>query len=112
MVRLAGWLFLAALIVGVAGLAVTTERASAQTVDLACVPGEVVAGVGTVTCALTVTDLPPPLSDFTLTLVATYNDVDDSGDPSPGDRVKCIDVTGTLPSGSPIEVSFCRPEVP
>ena len=112
MARLAAWLFLAAIVLGVAGLAVTTERASAQTLDLSCDNGGVVDGVGTVTCTLTVTDLPDPLSDFNLTIVATYNDVDGSGDASPGDQVKCIEVSGTAPDGSPIAASFCRPEVP
>ena len=33
------------------------------------------------------------------------------GAPSPGDQLQCITVTGTT-TGTPINVEFCRPEVP
>ena len=110
--KLIAALFLTAIVAAIAGLAVTTERAEALSIDLDCTPGPVVDGVGTVKCTLNVTDLPPPLQDFTLQIEATYNDRDNSGHPSHGDRLKCIHVSGSLPGGGTIDRTFCRPGVP
>lgn len=107
MTRIAMWLVLAAIVAGVAGFATTAGTASAADVNLDCEVGEVVDGVGTVTCNLDITDLPSPLDDFALQLEATYNDVDGDGAPSAGDQLKCITVTGQS-QGGPIEASFCR----
>lgn len=106
MMRIAAWLFLIGIIAGIGGLAATTDSASAAELNIDCTSGDVVDGVGTVSCTLTVADLPDPLTDFTLTLEATYNDVDGDGAPSPGDQFKCITVSGdTIPT-----TSFCRPD--
>ena len=116
MARLVTWLFLAAIVVGIAGLAVTTERASAQIpdgdrVDLSCEQTVDPTGAGTegtVACTLTVTDLPEPLADITLEIAITYIDVDGSGDPSAGDQLQCITVTL---DGAPL-LDFCRDGAP
>ncbi len=98
-------LFLAVVIVGIGGLA-ATDQASAQEMNIDCTVGEVVDGVGSVSCTLVVSDLPDPLTDFTLTLDATYNDVDGDGAPSAGDQFKCITVSGdSIPAQT-----FCRPD--
>jgi|FLYL01.1.fsa_nt_gi hypothetical protein len=112
MKRLFAFLFLAAVVVGVAGLAVQTETSSAAEIDLNCEQTADPTGEGTkgeVTCDLSITDLPDPLGDFSLTLVASYVDVDGSGDPSPGDQLQCVTVTGETASGQPINAEFCRP---
>jgi hypothetical protein len=101
------WLFLGAVVLGIAGLAFATERSAAQQLpngdrfDLTC--NEVQApdaenGVpGIVKCTLTV-DLPdldpaPPEWPDTISvnLTATYNDLDGSGGPSAGDQLKCVE---------------------
>ena len=106
MKRIIAWLFLAVIIAGIGGLAATTDSASAQELNIECTSGDVVDGVGSVSCTLTISDLPDPLTDFTLTLEATYNDVDGDGAPSPGDQFKCITISGdTIPT-----TSFCRPD--
>lgn len=110
MQKLTAWLFLAAIVAAVAAFAVSTERAEAVDMELDCTAGAVVDGLGTVHCTLTVTDLPDPLDDFSLKLEASYNDLDGSGDPSPGDQLKCIRVTGTT-AGNPINVDHCRPDI-
>lgn len=109
--KLIVWLFLAAVVVGIAGLAGPTEQASAVELELDCQQTVDPTGAGTkgeVTCTLTVTDLPAPLNDFTLTLVATYVDVDGDRQPSPGDQLQCITVTW---QGN-VLVDFCRPSLP
>lgn len=96
MTRIMPWLFLVAIVLGITGFAVASERANAQeapSFDLDCVAGDVVDGQGTVTCTLSVTGLPQGLPDLTLTIDASYADVDGSGDPSPGDQLKCFTVT-------------------
>ena len=111
--KLIALLILATIVVGAAGLAVPTEQASAQELDLDCTSTLDPTGPGTkgeITCTLTVTDLPEPLSDFTLTLIVSYVDVDGDG-PTPGDQLQCITVSGTT-QGGPIDVTFCRPGVP
>ena len=106
-----GLLVLAAIVLGIAGLGATADHAAAQEVDLSCTqttaPNDN-GGVGVVECTLSVTDLPEPLSDFTLTLIVEYVDVDGSNDPSPGDRIQCVQV---LLGGGEI-FQFCRPDVP
>ena len=121
MSKLFAWLFLAAIVFGIAGLAVTTERSSAQQLpngprfDLTCTPTDPPDGTpgakGEVTCSLLIdlSGLPDPLplpDELKLTIVATYVDVDGSGDPSRGDRLQCIKVT--LPDGT-VVVDRCRP---
>lgn len=117
MARLAAVLVLAAVVLGIAGLAVVTERGSAQElpdgdrIDLSCTQTGDPDGAGTkgtVECTLALTGLPEPLTDITLDIVVTYVDVDGSGDPSPGDQLQCIAVTL---SGVPI-LDFCRDDVP
>lgn len=108
MSKIAAWLFLAAILVGIAGLAITTETASAIESNLDCSQTVDPSGEGTkgeVTCTLSITDLPDPLGDIELTLVASYVDEDGSGDPSPGDSLQCITVSGSGPGG-PIDVSI------
>ena len=109
--RLITGLFLAVVIAGIGGFAATTERTSAQQRGLDCTAGDVVEGIGNVSCTLTVTDLPEPLGDFTLKLDITYNDVDGDGGPSAGDRIKCVAVSGTTPSGQTIGSNRCRSEI-
>ena len=110
--KLIALLILATIVIGAAGLAAPTERASAQELDLNCsqtiVPDGTPGAKGEITCTLTVSDLPDPLEDFTLTLVASYVDVDGSTDPSPGDQLQCITV---LQNGQ-VVADFCRPGVP
>ena len=121
MSKLFAWLFLAAIVLGIAGLAVTTERASGQLppvetrFHLSCtqtgVPDGTPGAKGEVTCSLRV-DIPDPLplpDELKLTIVATYVDNDGNGEPSRGDRLQCIKVTG--PDGT-VFVDRCRPEVP
>ena len=118
MSKLFAWLFLAAIVFGIAGLAVTTERSSAQQLpngprfDLTCEQTDPPDGTpgdkGTVTCSLLI-DIPDPLplpDELKLTIVATYVDNDGSTDPSRGDRLQCIKVT--LPDGT-VVVDRCRP---
>lgn len=107
-------LLLLVAVVGVAGLVVSAEPVAAVEVDLGCEQTLDPSGAGTkgeITCTLAVSDLPEPLEPFSLTLVASYVDVDGDGAPSPGDQLQCITVTGTT-TGTPINVEFCRPEVP
>lgn len=114
--RLVTWLFLAAIVLGVAGLAVTTERTSAQIPDgdrfgLSCEQTVDPTGAGTkgaVECTIAVTGLPDPLPDITLGIVVTYVDVDGSGDPSAGDQLQCITVTQ---AGNTL-LDFCRDGAP
>ena len=108
MKRLITGLFLAVIIAGIGGFAATTERASAQEIAIDCTVGEVVDGVGSVSCTLTISDLPDPLGDFTLTLDFTYNDLDGDGAPSAGDQFKCVTFSG---SSFP-EQTICRPDTP
>ncbi len=98
--RLFAVLALAVVVAGIAGLAVTTERSSAQQlpngdrIDLHCQQTVAPAdnnGVGEVKCSLSV-DLPDPLPDLDLNLTVTYDDRDGSNDPSRGDRPLCIKV--------------------
>ena len=83
--RLITGLFLAIIIAGIGGFAATAERASAAQQNIECTAGAVVDGVGNVSCTLTITELPDPLSDFMLKLDITYNDVDGDGGPSAGE---------------------------
>ena len=117
MARLAAVLVLAAVVLGIAGLAVATERGSAQElpdgdrIDLSCTQTGDPDGAGTkgtVECTLALTGLPEPLTDITLDIVVTYVDVDGSGDPSQGDQLQCIAVTL---GGFPI-LDFCRGGAP
>ena len=120
MSKLFAWLFLAAIVFGIAGLAVTTERSSAQEppdgrrFDLNCTqtqdPDFNNGVLGIVECSLRV-DLPdlnpaPPGWPDTIKVdfTATYNDRDKSGRPSRGDRLICLEwsIVGG-PSGG-----FCR----
>ncbi len=121
MARITGILALVAIVLGIAGLAVATERASAQIpphdtrFDLSC---ERIAPTGTppkgvVTCSLQI-DIPdnltPPLPDtIKLTIRVTYVDLNGDGQPSHGDRLQCIRVT--LPDGT-VLVERCRPAAP
>ena len=112
MARLVALLALLAIVIGIAALAVTSERAEAVSYSRSC--SETVepadnGGQGEVTCNLTVTDLPPPLQDFSLTIVVTYADRSGDGDPGPGDRLKCVTATGTGPFGRTINITRCRP---
>jgi hypothetical protein len=114
MTRLFAWLVLAAVVFGVAGLAVTTETASAQSASVDCEQTADPTGAGTkgeITCTLVVSDLPAPLTNFTLTLVASYVDVDGDGAPSPGDQLQCVSVSGTTSTGQPISAEFCRSDL-
>jgi len=104
-------LALAVIVAAVAVVAMPTQQASALELDLDCTLGPVVDKVGTVNCKLNVTDLPQGIPDFSLQIDATYNDRDNSGDPSPGDRLKCIHIFGVTPVGT-IDRTFCRPGVP
>ncbi len=122
MARITGILALLAIVLGIAGLAVATERTSAQIpphdtrFDLQCQQTVEPTGAGTkgeVTCSLRI-DIPdnltPPLPDtIKLTIVVTYVDVNGDGDPSHGDRLQCIRVT--VPDGT-VVVDRCRPAVP
>lgn len=118
--RIATWLFLAAIVAGIAGLAITTERASAQVsipdgdrFNLSCeqtINPNDNEGVGEVTCSLLV-DLPDaflPLDTVKLTIIATYADLDGNKRPSRGDRLLCITVIG--PGGNTL-LERCRPGV-
>ena len=96
--RLFALLTLFAVALGIAGLAVTTERSSAQQLpngdrfNLHCQQTVAPAdnnGVGEVKCSLSV-DLPDPLPDLKLNLTITYADRDGSNDPSRGDRPLCL----------------------
>ena len=117
-------LALAAIVIGIAGLAATRERAQAQPpdgrrFDLQCEqilspndPANPHPGVGVVRCSLTI-DLPdvltPPWPDtIKLTIYAAYADLDENKHPSRGDRLLCIRVVG--PEGN-VLVNRCRPGV-
>ena len=122
MKRFAIFAALAAIVLGIAGLAVTTERASAQLpptdtrFDLEC--QQVVDpadnnGVGVVVCSLQI-DVPdfasPPLPDtIKLIIEVTYLDVDGNNRPSHGDRILCIKVS--TPDGT-VLIDRCREDVP
>ncbi len=120
--RVIAWGVLIAVVLGIAGLAVTTERTSAQSItgqrfDLNC--NQVIApndpdnpvpdaGVGLVRCSLRI-DLPPalePPDTIKLTIGAVYRDRDDNNRPSRGDRLLCIRVVG--PGGTEL-LKYCRP---
>jgi hypothetical protein len=112
---------LAAIVLGIAGLAVTTERASAQLpphdtrFDLEC--QQVVDpvdndGIGVVVCKLII-DVPdfasPPLPDtLKLIIEITYFDRDGNNRPSRGDIILCIKVS--TPDGK-VLIDRCRPDV-
>ena len=117
MSKLFAWLFLAAIAFGIAGLAVTTERASGQIdpgeirsrFDIQCqqtvAPTADNGWKGEVTCSVTV-DIPdrltPPLPDtIKLNVVVTYEDVNQNGRPNRGDRLQCAVVDG--PAGFHLE---------
>lgn len=123
MAKLAFLLVLVAVMFGAAGLATTTDSASATPgipdgvkarIDLDC--NQVIApddnvdypGVGVVRCTLTI-DIPdgwePLLNDITLTIWAAYRDNDGNNRPSHGDRLLCIRVVG--PAGGTI-LERCR----
>lgn len=105
------------LLVGVAALAValgfmamsaTGDSVSAQSVETGRVsiectqtqdPSEDNGWVGEVTCTLTV-DMPDPQPDITLSLLVQYEDVDQSGTPTFGDRLICWEAQ--LPDGGTV----------
>ncbi len=123
MARLAFLFVLVAVMFGAAGLATTTEQASATPnipdavkarIDLDC--NQVIApndnvdypGVGVVKCTLKV-DLPDHWAlpnDITLTVWAAYRDNDENNRPSHGDRLLCIRVVGPG-----FEFERCRPGI-
>ena len=116
MSKLFAWLFLAAIAFGIAGLAVTTERSSAQVpdgrrFDIQCqqtvAPTADNGWKGEVTCSVTI-DIPPRLEErfgwpdtVKVTIVATYEDVNQNGRPNRGDRLQCAVVDG--PAGFHLE---------
>lgn len=126
MARLIALLALVAVAFGIAGLAVSTERASAVDVgtirrhlDIDCTqpvpPSEENGWKGEVDCSVTVQIPPklvPPLPPtIKLNVVATYTDVDQSGRPSRGDRLQCAVIDG--PAGFHFEIPRnCDPNVP
>ena len=119
MARFAALLALVAVMFGIAGLATSTESASAlpslSRFDIDC--AQTIApndneGVGEVTCTVTF-DVPdrwsPPLPDtITVTAIGTYRDNDGNNRPSRGDRILCLKVIG--PGGGTL-FDRCRPGV-
>ena len=126
MARLVSVLALAAIVLGIAALAVQTERSSAGDIgnirnrlDIQCtrtvIPSEDNGWKGKVTCSVTV-DIPdkltPPLPDtIKLNVVVTYLDVNQNGRPNRGDRLQCSVIDG--PGGFHLEhPRNCDPSVP
>ena len=130
MARFLAVLALVAIVLGIAGLAVQTERSSAVDIgdirsrlsfdcQRTVVPTEENGWKGEVDCSVTV-DIPdrwtPPLPDtIKLDVVVTYEDVNQNGRPNRGDRLQCAVIDGQ--PGWPItfHVEYprdCDPSVP
>ena len=113
MARLVAVFALVAIALGIAGLAVNTERSSAidigdirSRLDIQCHPNAVPSAEngwkGEVECSVRI-DIPdrlsPPLPDTVkLTVIATYEDLNQNGRPNRGDRLQCAAVY--LPNGN------------
>ena len=118
MARLVSVLALAAIVLGITALAVQTERSSAGDIgnirnrlDIQCtrtvIPSEDNGWKGTVECSVTI-DIPPRLEErfgwpdtVKVSIVATYEDVNQNGRPNRGDRLQCAVVDG--PAGFHLE---------
>jgi len=128
MARLVSVLALAAIVLGIAALAVQTERSSAGDIGnirnrLSFDCQQTVAPTadngwkGEVTCSVTI-DIPPRLEErfgwpdtVKVTVVVTYEDVNQNGRPNRGDRLQCAVIDG--PGGFHFEhPRNCDPSVP